>query len=525
MKNVGSPLRTCSSILSLVLLGVTQTGYGAGEVSVVLPFKKTAAVKIEHTVEWVSACQAEYASQLQSQYPSTWLSVYNNRKDKYCTEYLYTFGATVRNTSADTVLDITGHAVATDSAVLITQPTARFGDLPAQTEFFIRDGFKLRANGLLQLAALPVKMSLTFRTDNPLNAPDFPVNTWVEVASLPTPGWTRQSHSSMVVNSRSGSLLVFGSDTHGRLDNAVREFDTQRLRWTTHRPPTTLDTYQVDAQGQAISGTRDNPQPWAMHTYDEVVYDPTVGQLVVTAIDPHNYPAYDKVPNATYHPTWLYDLANHSWRTFVNYGNSDPLRVPNFFARAAEYDEKRDVIWAVRSKELWFIDRNRAAWIKVPAAAPAVQAHVNMVRDSKRDELIVFGQYSLLSSDIFVYKPPLNPAANGTWQVRRPGGYVVAPDAQIPAAYDDEQGVVLLLPSSHTTTLPTDTVVYDPASNVYAKVPGTSPIQGAHVNPLNFMLQYHPARKMFVLVTGWNKVPVTVTVWAFKLDYGRLMSP
>jgi hypothetical protein len=148
-----------------------------------------------------------------------------------------------------------------------------------------------------------------------------------------------------------------------------------------------------------------------------------------------------------------------------------------------------------------------------------------MVRDSKRDELIVFGQYSLLSSDIFVYKPPLNPAANGTWQVRRPGGYVVAPDAQIPAAYDDEQGVVLLLPSSHTTTLPTDTVVYDPASNVYAKVPGTSPIQGAHVNPLNFMLQYHPARKMFVLVTGWNKVPVTVTVWAFKLDYGRLMSP
>ena len=92
-------------------------------------------------------------------------------------------------------------------------------------------------------------------------------------------------------------------------------------------------------------------------------------------------------------------------------------------------------------------------------------------------------------------------------------------------AYDDEQGVFLLLPTSHTTTLPTDTVVYDPASNIYAKVPGASPIQGAHVNPLNFMLQYHPARKMFLLVTGQNKMPVTVTVWAFKLDYGRLMSP
>ncbi len=129
----------------------------------------------------------------------------------------------------------------------------------------------------------------------------------------------------------------------------------------------------------------------------------------------------------------------------------------------------------------------------------------------------------MTSSDIFVYAPPLNPAANGTWQVRRPSGHAVLPDGQIPAAYDEEQGVFLLLPSTHTTSVPTNTVVYDPAANIYVKVPGISPIQGAHVNPLNFMLQYHPGRRMFILVSGRYKMPVTV--WAFKLDYGRLMPP
>jgi hypothetical protein len=171
------------------------------------------------------------------------------------------------------------------------------------------------------------------------------------------------------------------------------------------------------------------------------------------------------------------------------------------------------------------MNSKRDAWVKVPNPAGGlptsqIQIHTNMVRDSVRDKLVVFGNYAKQNTKIAVYSPNIDPAVAGSWEVRQPGGDVITPDDQIPVDYDTKQGVFLLLPSQGTTEDPSDTVVYDPDKNSYINIPNAKQIPNADLNSLNFMLKYSPKMKMFFLITGrWY---TTTTVWAFKLDYSKL---
>ena len=59
------------------------------------------------------------------------------------------------------------------------------------------------------------------------------------------------------IDSRRGTLLLFGSNTHGiDWDNAVREFDPLGGRWTTHYPPAPQTSYRADGKGRAIAGAQ-----------------------------------------------------------------------------------------------------------------------------------------------------------------------------------------------------------------------------------------------------------------------------
>jgi len=500
------------------------------QIKITSPFEVVSATPVDHTQDWVNQCEAAYKTSLQSRFPKTWQSVFNRNKTKQCTEYNIAYKATIYNDGTRPLLDVTGTASSLSSNVTVTQAKATFGSLTANSSATADPAFQITANGFVDVSQPHVNMKFSFR-QNPLYlGKNFPVNTWVKVSSIKT-DWWRSYHASMVVSKQTGNLITYGSETHGTYDNSVREFNTDTLSWTTHYPATTFDTYQLDAKGQAISGSLANPMPWAMHTYDEVAYDPMTNNLVVAAIDPHSWYAFQKFPNAI-HPTWLYDLNNKSWHTFANQGATDPTKVPSLFASSTEYDPLRNVIWALIpgtsndwNGQLWFMNSKRDAWVKVPnpvggLPTSQIQIHTNMVRDSVRDKLVVFGNYAKQNTKIAVYSPNIDPAVAGSWEVRQPSGDVITPDDQIPVDYDTKQSVFLLLPSQGTTEDPSDTVVYDPDKNSYINIPNAKQIPNADLNSLNFMLKYSPKMKMFFLITGrWY---TTTTVWAFKLDYSKL---
>ena len=77
-----------------------------------------------------------------------------------------------------------------------------------------------------------------------------------------------------------------------------------------------------------------------MHTFDNLVYDPIHDAIVVTALPEHNRPAKKQAPDATVHPTWLYDLKLQQWRLFDHQGR----KPPKMFAAASAYDSDRDTI-------------------------------------------------------------------------------------------------------------------------------------------------------------------------------------
>jgi hypothetical protein len=88
-------------------------------------------------------------------------------------------------------------------------------------------------------------------------------------------------------------------------------------------------TYRADKKGYAIAG-EDWLLPWAMHTFDNIVYDPQTDSLWVMAIPAHN-PIRFALPQAKIPPTWIYDLKTREWRSFENKGTPSPT----FFASAS----------------------------------------------------------------------------------------------------------------------------------------------------------------------------------------------
>jgi hypothetical protein len=341
-------------------------------------------------------------------------------------------------------------------------------------------------------------------------------NTWSLLAQPGEAGWRRQAHAGIAYDSKRGRLLVFGSNTHGlNWDNEVHEFDPVTGRWETHYPRAREESYRADAAGRAIAGT-DRLLPWAMHTYDSIVYDPKLDAIVVSALPEHN-PIRKSVTAANIHPTWVYDLKTRQWRIFAN--NGKPY--PKFFAAASAYDPDRDVIAAYK-RGMWEIGPERDEWERA-SEENHHKIHYTMEYDAKHRKFVVFGDHRN-SNAVWTYAPGARAGERGTWEKKAPPGCHAG--QHFPVAYDSEHGVFLLVVDNtpylaegggqRKPTAParsSSTYVYDLGGNRCIRLPD------ADLQPLgmNYMMVYDRFHKVFLLVTGDHRKPAAV--WALKLGW------
>jgi hypothetical protein len=333
---------------------------------------------------------------------------------------------------------------------------------------------------------------------------------WVRNLLLPGPGWTRQGHAGLAFDTKRDSLLIFGSDSHGlNWDNSVHEFSTLTLDWTTHYPSSPKESYRVDETGVPIAGVS-AVYPWAMHTFDNIVYAPVIDALVVTSKIDHTPPPTAEAKKVRVNPTWIYHMDSHSWEPLQQAG------APSFFAAGSTYDADTASVWAYQYGQLWRLDLLQGAWKKIPTHPPAnLQMQFTMTTDTLRHQFVFFGDYSN-SNTVWIYTPAPDPDKEGKWEKRQPSGDACPKAQHFPVAFDSAQGVFLLVPDEGPDR--SVTLVYSPDDNRYIRVPGGE--MPAH--HMDYMMAYDPVQHVFLLVTGDWKSPVTV--WAFRLDMKSLTS-
>lgn len=323
-----------------------------------------------------------------------------------------------------------------------------------------------------------------------------PPNQWT-LFHKATGKWRRSNHAGSVFDSRRGNLVVFGSDTHGRnWDNAVHIFDPYQERWSSNSTYSNPNTYRVNANGYAVAGDGEE-RPWAMHTYDTLVYDPQGDALFVMATPNHN-PIRKKIKKRR-NPTWTFHLATQRWRIHEPIGKKRPL----VFAGASAYDSHRDVIVAysgARGGGIWELGPNRKQWRRVAGAKH--QIHFTMEYDPHRRKLVVFGDHAG-SRDVWEYTPGNETPESKRWRKRMPSGDCPALESA-PVAYDTRHRVFLTLSRDKATC------VYDANANRFDRLPVKTP----KVGKLNYMLVYDTFHEVFLLVTGSHMAPPEV--WAFR---------
>ncbi len=347
-----------------------------------------------------------------------------------------------------------------------------------------------------------------------------PANRWLRYHQPRSADWRRQGHAGVAYDNQRATFYVFGSDTHNEnWDNSVHEFDPETKTWSTHYPPADPSTYRIDDRGIGVSGDNGAILPWAMHTFDNVLYDPVNDALVVTALPEHNPIGKTLGESPRIHPTWFYYLPLKTWLLPENMDQTFPRN----FAGSSAYDAKRQVIVSYGSG-LAELGPDRHAWRQV-AVAKHHEIHHSMEYDSVRKQLVVFGDYHD-SNSIWVYSPGALAGEPGSWEERKPGGDYCPPDQHFPVAFDEHDGVFVLMPDNKAEATTngkgaarsamSSTFIYDPDRNEYRKLPNAEfPAQR-----MNYMMIYDPRRGVFFLVTGdWQSPPV---VWVLRLDMALL---
>jgi len=321
-------------------------------------------------------------------------------------------------------------------------------------------------------------------------------NRWVLFHRSAYP-WRRQAHAGAVLDTKRGNLVIFGSDTHGRnWDNRVHVFDPYTESWSSMGEIAAPQSYGTDARGYAAAGENAD-LPWAMHTYDALVYDRLHDSLVVLSTPNHN--PKKKQFSKRRDPTWIFDLTAHRWRIHEPAGGARPTA----FGGASAYDEHRDVIVAysvIGKAGVWELGPDRSEWTR--AAGSRHRLHSNMVYDPHRRLISVFGNYNG-SREVWEYAPGGGSGIPGHWRERSPSGDCPPLEAP-PAAYDLRNRVFLAIHRGNSTC------IFDPAKNRFWTLGVVTP----DIGKLNYMLVYDPFHEVFLLVTGdHTRAP---EVWSFR---------
>ncbi|WP_428356926.1 hypothetical protein [Methyloprofundus sp.] len=345
--------------------------------------------------------------------------------------------------------------------------------------------------------------------ENILELLELPANQWVKYHHADNGDWWKKGHAGMAYDSKRGSLLIFGSDTHGKdWDNTVHEFSPAQRRWVQHGENSPQTSYRVDAAGIPVSGI-ENTQPWAMHTYDGIEYDPVSDSLFAIAAPDHNPIGKTISPSGKNNPIWKYALETQKWQAL----QSNATQKSNFFAAATAFDTARKALM-ICSHGLWSLKSGTQTALKIFSSPDCL--HSSMAYDSWHKDLYLFGTYRpsnliwKLDRDILTDEPV-------EWLKLAPGGDSPPPFTTTPVAFDQQAGVFLFVadkPGKDTNSA--STFVYNPTKNQYYKLANVHlPKVG-----MNFMMTWAQEYKVFFLVTGgWDN---GITVWALRLDLKML---
>ena len=331
-----------------------------------------------------------------------------------------------------------------------------------------------------------------------------PANAWTRISAGNDGGWSRQGHAGMAYDSNRGSLLIFGSDSHGEdWDNTIHEFMPALREWRTLGRSAGADTYAVNEDGQAVAGTQ-SPQPWAMHTYDGVEYDPKLDALIVASTIDHT-PV--KLAGIGPQRTWIYERPKDQWRVLDPKGN----QVPGLFSPALAYDELRDT-FVLCKHGVWELGPTRSGWHRV-SPCQHCDLHQTLVYDSRRGQLVLFGAYEA-SPEIWAYRPGQLPETGGEWT--RLGSKACPPMTTTPVAYDRRADRFILVekPPGASSEQEYRTYAYDAEAGACAEIAASAPATGH----MNFMMVWHRDLEVSLLVTG--DATSDVEVWAFRSGGG-----
>ncbi|GEM_PF-5218767 len=340
--------------------------------------------------------------------------------------------------------------------------------------------------------------------------PELPANRWVLISES-LQNWFRQGHAGATFDTKRNKIYVFGSDTHSQnWDNAIHEFDLTTLEWITHYAPAPEESYRADESGNAIAGT-DRLLPWAMHTFDNIIYDPKLDAVIVTARPNHNYKAHEIAPEAVIHPTWIYDLKTRQWSIL---GDREQT-YPDNFGGATAYDSARDAIVTYR-KGIFELGPNRMQW-QLATEERHHEIHYNLEYDSNMKAFVVFGDFHGPKEGVWVYYPGPRVGTSGRWQQYSPeGDKECHANEALPVAYSTFLGKFLLMPRDHQNNLRI-ACLYDASTHYFQRIPSADLVTE---QKMNYMMVYDPSHQVFLMVTGNWKTPIKV--WALKIDETKI---
>lgn len=318
----------------------------------------------------------------------------------------------------------------------------------------------------------------------------------------------------MAYNSNRGSLLVFGSDTHGEdWDNVLHEFKPKQREWVHHGANSAATTYTVNSKGQRVAGEADLA-PWAMHTYDGVEYDPLRDNLIVVASPSHN-PMNKQIPGPKSDAIWLYGLNEKKWSVFENQGGGAQ---GNYFGAATTYDEANDRLF-ICAAGMWLLDLESKNLKRIGSAPSCL--HRTLAFDSWRDVLYLFGSYTG-TCNISQYQAGIVLDESAQWEEIAPTGDDCTLYSSVPVAFDKKHGVFLLVvdqPETPPDANPDNaaTLVYDPRTDTYEQLPDSN----APAVGINFMMAWDSVHEVFFLLSGnWNN---GISVWVLRLDRSQML--
>jgi hypothetical protein len=231
-------------------------------------------------------------------------------------------------------------------------------------------------------------------------------NEWTLVPTTGLPSF--ESHRGMAVDSTGGRLFLFGSDTHNQAipDNAVYTFNADSLAWTANHAPEPVTNYLIDSDHWTFTV---NGNPWAAHTFDNVVYLPDYNQLLVMTSPGHNYPGIEAVGTSwVATQTWLYDIASNSWQFLKGSGTPEESFSWGLYAKGLVYDPNvGKVIGSGRNKTFLFNPVTRV-WSSLASNDDGHDIHATAEFNHVTGQSFLFGAVNTLPNHITAYDPVLS---------------------------------------------------------------------------------------------------------------------